>query len=267
MSRTTDLCLAAVAPVIWGTTYIVTTQMLPSGYPLTAALLRALPAGLLLLAVTRVLPPRAWLGRLAVLGALNFALFWAALFIAAYRLPGGVAATLGAIQPLIVLGLARLVLSAPLTPARVFAALGGIGGITLLMLGPEAQLDLIGAVAALIGALSMGCGVVLTRRWQPPVPTLTFTAWQLTSGGLLLLPLALAFEPILPAPTAVNILGFLWLGLAGAVLSYFLWFRGIARLGPQAVTGLGFLSPFTAVLLGWLVLGAHSGMIRSGIPI
>lgn len=255
MSRTTDLCLAAVAPVIWGTTYIVTTQMLPSGYPLTAALLRALPAGLLLLAVTRVLPPRAWLGRLAVLGALNFALFWAALFIAAYRLPGGVAATLGAIQPLIVLGLARLVLSAPLTPARVFAALGGIGGITLLMLGPEAQLDLIGAVAALIGALSMGCGVVLTRRWQPPVPTLTFTAWQLTSGGLLLLPLALAFEPILPAPTAVNILGFLWLGLAGAVLSYFLWFRGIARLGPQAVTGLGFLSPFTAVLLGWLVLG------------
>lgn len=71
----------------------------------------------------------------------------------------------------------------------------------------------------------------------------------------MLLPLALAFEPILPAPTAVNILGFLWLGLAGAVLSYFLWFRGIARLGPQAVTGLGFLSPFTAVLLGWLVLG------------
>lgn len=255
MSRSADLSLAAMAPIIWGTTYIVTTQMLPAGYPLTAALLRALPAGLLLLAVTRVFPPKVWLGRLAVLGALNFTLFWAALFIAAYRLPGGVAATLGAIQPLIVLGLARLVLDAPLSPARVIAALGGIGGITLLMLGPEAQLDLIGAVAALAGALSMSCGVVLTRRWQPQVSTLTFTAWQLTSGGLLLLPLALAFEPVLPVPSTVNIAGFVWLGLAGAVLSYFLWFRGIARLGPQAVTGLGFLSPLTAVLLGWLVLG------------
>ena len=31
-----------------------------------------------------------------VLGALNFAVFWSLLFVAAYRLPGGVAATLGA---------------------------------------------------------------------------------------------------------------------------------------------------------------------------
>ena len=255
MSRSTDLGLAAVAPMIWGTTYIVTTQMLPPGYPLTTALLRALPAGLLLLAVTRTVPPRAWLGRLFVLGALNFTLFWATLFVAAARLPGGVAATLGAVQPLIVLALARVTLQAPLSRIRVIAACAGLGGVALLVLAPGARLDPIGAIAALAGALSMALGVVLTRKWQPPVPALTFTAWQLTTGGLLLLPLALAFEPALPRLTAMNAAGFLWLGLAGAALTYFLWFRGIARLGPEAVTGLGFLSPLTAVLLGWLVLG------------
>lgn len=255
MSRSTDLGLAAVAPMIWGTTYIVTTQMLPPGYPLTTALLRALPAGLLLLAVTHTVPPRAWLGRLFVLGALNFTLFWATLFVAAARLPGGVAATLGAVQPLIVLALARITLRAPLSRLRVIAACAGLGGVALLVLAPGARLDPIGAIAALAGALSMALGVVLTRKWQPPVPALTFTAWQLTTGGLLLLPLALAFEPGLPRLTAMNAAGFLWLGLAGAALTYFLWFRGIARLGPEAVTGLGFLSPLTAVLLGWLVLG------------
>lgn len=255
MSRSTDLGLAAVAPMIWGTTYIVTTQMLPPGYPLTTALLRALPAGLLLLAVTHTVPPRAWLGRLFVLGALNFTLFWATLFVAAARLPGGVAATLGAVQPLIVLALARLTLQAPLSRIRVIAACAGLGGVALLVLAPGARLDPIGAIAALAGALSMALGVVLTRKWQPPVPALTFTAWQLTTGGLLLLPLALVFEPGLPRLTAMNAAGFLWLGLAGAALTYFLWFRGIARLGPEAVTGLGFLSPLTAVLLGWLVLG------------
>lgn len=255
MSRSTDLGLAAVAPMIWGTTYIVTTQMLPPGYPLTTALLRALPAGLLLLAVTRTVPPRAWLGRLFVLGALNFTLFWATLFVAAARLPGGVAATLGAVQPLIVLALARITLRAPLSRLRVIAACAGLGGVALLVLAPGARLDPIGAIAALAGALSMALGVVLTRKWQPPVPALTFTAWQLTTGGLLLLPLALVFEPGLPRLTAMNAAGFLWLGLAGAALTYFLWFRGIARLGPEAVTGLGFLSPLTAVLLGWLVLG------------
>ncbi len=47
-----------------------------------------------------------------VLGALNFTIFWAMLFVSAYRLPGGVAATVGAVQPLIVIGLARLVWAA-----------------------------------------------------------------------------------------------------------------------------------------------------------
>lgn len=255
MPRYVELMLAAMAPIIWGSTYIVTTQLLPQGYPLTASVLRALPAGLLLLVVTRQLPPRAWLGRIAVLGALNFAIFWAALFVAAYRLPGGVAATVGSIQPLLVLVLAHLVLAAPLRLLSVTAALAGLVGVALLVLQADAGLDLSGIVAAQIGALSMALGVVLTRKWQPPVPALTFTAWQLTAGGLILLPVALWAEPSLPVLDARNVVGFLWLGLFGAALTYYLWFRAIARLGPAAVTGLGFLSPLTAVLLGWALLG------------
>ena len=38
MSRSTDLLLTAVAPAIWGSTYVVTTLMLPQGYPLTVAM-------------------------------------------------------------------------------------------------------------------------------------------------------------------------------------------------------------------------------------
>ena len=34
-----------------------------------------------------------------------------------------------------------------------------------------------------------------------------------------------------------------------------LWFRGIARLPSVAVSSLGLLSPVTAVLLGWVLLG------------
>lgn len=182
MNRLTDSLIAALAPVIWGSTYIVTTEWLPDGYPLTAAALRALPAGLLLMAATRRIPPAGWLGRLAVLGALNFSIFWAALFVAAYRLPGGVAATLGAVQPLIVL-LARAMLDSPLSARGLGAAAAGIGGVALLVLGPAAALDPVGIAAALIGAVSMAFGVVLTRKWRPEVSALTFTAWQLTAGG------------------------------------------------------------------------------------
>ena len=259
MNRSTDLALAALAPAIWGSSYIVTTQMLPDGYPLTVAMLRALPTGLLLMLITRHLPPRDWLGKLAVLGALNFSIFWGALFLAAYRLPGGVAAPLGAVQPLIVLLLARALLGGALHPRGVIAAIAGIFGVALLVLDPSARLDSIGIIAALGGALSMACGVVLTRKWQPPVPALTFTAWQLTAGGLLLLPFAVAFEPALPPLTSNHIAGFLWLGLIGAAMTYFFWFRGIERLGPAAITRFGFLSPLTAVLLGWIILGETLG--------
>jgi len=255
MSRATDVLLTATAPAIWGSTYIVTTQLLPAGYPLTVAMLRALPAGLLLLLVVRQLPQGIWWGRTFLLGALNFSFFWAMLFVSAYRLPGGVAATVGAIQPLIVLGLSRAVMGTTVHPLSIVAGLAGIGGVALLVLTPSASLDPIGIAAGLAGAVSMAFGTVLSRHWQPPVPPLTFTAWQLTAGGLLLVPVALLFEPALPVPTAQNLVGFLFLGLIGAALTYIVWFRGLAKLGPAAISPLGFLSPLVAVVLGWVLLG------------
>lgn len=251
MSRNLDLLLTAIAPAIWGSTYLVTTQMLPAGYPLTVSMLRALPAGLLLLLAVRQLPHGIWWPRVFLLGALNFSLFWAMLFVAAYRLPGGVAATVGAIQPLIVIFLARGLLGTAIRSIAVIAAIVGLGGVAVLILTPQATLDPIGVIAGLGSAVSMACGTVLTRRWQPPVSPLTFTAWQLTAGGILLLPFAYWLEPALPSLTGLNIAGFVYLGLIGAALTYTLWFHGIKRLGPATISPLGFLSPLTAVILGW----------------
>lgn len=249
------LLLTALAPAIWGSSYIVTTSLLPGHSPLVVALLRALPAGLLLLVLVRQLPPLNWLPRLMVLGALNFSLFWVLLFVSAYRLPGGVAATLGAVQPLIVVFLSALLLNTQIRAAAVAAAVLSITGVALLVLTPAAKLDTWGVLAGLGGALSMAAGVVLTRKWQPPVPPLTFTAWQLTAGGLLLVPVALWTVPELPAFTAANIAGLAYMSLIGGALTYILWFRGLARIDPSQVSLLGVLSPLSAVILGWLLLG------------
>lgn len=255
MSRNFDLLVTAIAPTIWGSTYLVTTELLPAGYPLTVAMLRALPAGLLLLVAVRQLPHGIWWAKVFVLGALNFSVFWWLLFVSAYRLPGGVAATVGAIQPLIVIMLSRLLLGSPIRALSIVAAAAGIGGVALLILTPKATLDPVGIMAGLGGAVSMAGGTVLSRKWQPPASPLTFTAWQLAAGGLLLLPVALWLEPPLPDLTPANVIGFTYLGLIGAALTYVLWFRGISRLEPTLVSPLGFLSPTTAVILGWLVAG------------
>ncbi|OCC03810.1 ABC transporter permease [Labrys sp. WJW] len=261
--RSFDVLLTAIAPTVWGSTYIVTTQLLPQGYPITVAMLRALPAGLLLLALVRQLPTGLWWWRVVLLGALNIAFFLTMLFIAAYRLPGGVAATIGAIQPLIVIFLTRAVLGTPVLLAAIAAALAGLAGVALLLIAPRSVvLDPVGILAGLAGAVSLALGTVMSRRWQPPVSTLTFTAWQLTAGGVLLIPVAFWLEPPLPALSLQNMAGFAYLTLIGAALTYMLWFRGIARLGPSAVASLSFLSPLTAVVLGWGLLGQSLTLLQ-----
>ncbi|KXF89196.1 EamA family transporter [Phaeobacter inhibens] len=250
-----DLILTALAPMIWGSSYIVTTTLLPGQSPLLVALLRALPAGLLLMLMVRQLPPLNWVPRLLVLGALNFSIFWSLLFVAAYRLPGGVAATLGAVQPLVVVFLSALMLKTPVRTAAVLAAGLSILGVALLVLTPSAKLDGIGVFAGLAGAIAMAAGVVLSRKWQPPVSLLTFTAWQLTAGGLLLIPVTLWSLPALPQLSAENLLGLAYMSLIGGAATYVLWFRGIARLEPSVVSLLGVLSPLSAVVLGWVFLG------------
>ncbi|MFF1797479.1 EamA family transporter, partial [Kitasatospora sp. NPDC058263] len=65
------ILVTAVAPVAWGANYYVTREFLPADRPLWGAALRALPAGLILLALARRLPRGAWWWRSAVLGLLN----------------------------------------------------------------------------------------------------------------------------------------------------------------------------------------------------
>ncbi|MDQ1732923.1 MAG: putative blue pigment (indigoidine) exporter [Pseudonocardiales bacterium] len=245
----------AAAPAIWGSTYLITVELLPPGRPLLDAVMRALPAGLVLVLLGRRLPEGSWWWRAAVLGALNIGGFFALLFVAAYRLPGGVAATVGAVQPLMVTGLAARLLGERLTPARILIALVGVLGVALLVLRADAQLDPVGVVAALAAAGFMATGVVLTKRWRPRVSSLTLTGWQLVAGGAMLLPLTLVTEGIPQHLSAKNIVGFGYLAVLGTGIAYVLWFRGLRTLSAGNVTFLGLCSPLVATVLGWAFLG------------
>ncbi|MBH5134358.1 EamA family transporter [Streptomyces salinarius] len=263
-TRPTVIALTALAPVSWGSTYAVTTEFLPPDRPLFTALARALPAGLLLLALSRVLPRGAWWVKAAVLGALNIGAFFPLLFLSAYRMPGGMAAVVGSLGPLLVVGLSTLLLGQRPTARSVLTGAVAAFGVSLVVLEAAGTLDTLGVLAAVAATASMSAGTVLTQRWGRPdgVGPLALTSWQLTAGGLLLAPLALLVEGAPPALDGPAVGGYLYLALANTALAYWLWFRGIGRLSATQVTFLGPLSPLTAAVIGWAALGEALGPVQ-----
>ncbi|MEU3250217.1 EamA family transporter [Streptomyces sp. NPDC006997] len=256
-NRLATTLLTALAPVSWGTTYAVTTEFLPPDRPLFTGLLRALPAGLLLLALARVLPRGAWWWRSAVLGALNIGAFFPLLFLAAYRLPGGMAAVVGSVGPLLVVGLSAVLLGQRPTARALLTGVVAACGVSLVVLKAAGALDALGVLAAFASTASMSAGTVLTKRWGRPdgVGPLALTSWQLTAGGLLIAPVAFLAEGAPPALDGRAVGGYLYLALANTAVAYWLWFRGIGRLTATQVTFLGPLSPLTATVVGWAALG------------
>jgi probable blue pigment (indigoidine) exporter len=257
MSRTA--LLTVLAPISWGTTYVTITELAPDGRPLLVAAARVLPASVVLLIVGSVRqlsrPHGADWWRTAALSVCNFGAFFPLLIIAVYRLPGGVAAAAGGLQPLLVAGL-----SVPLAnrrPTQVELAVGAIAavGVAMVVVRPGADIDPVGVVAAIAANVSFAAGVVLTKRWPSSARGLTATGWQLLLGGALLVPLAIAVEGTPPVLTATNVVALTYLTLIATALAFLVWFSGIERLPAAAPPLLGLAAPVTGAMLGWLVLG------------
>lgn len=247
----------AAAAILWGFTYVLTTTWLPP-HPLFMAAFRALGGALVLLAIVRCVPPRVWWGRLAALGTLNAGLFFGLFFVAATRLPGGVAAIFQALTPLAVIFIAWGILGARPTVAKIGSVLLGALGVSLVVLSSHAQLDSLGIAAALGSMLSIAAGGVLLNKWgQPPMPLLGFTGWQLLIAGAELTFVAAIARDVPSQLDAANILGLGLLAVALTAVPFALWFGAIERAGAVAVAPFMLLVPVTAFVLDALVKGVQ----------
>lgn len=249
------MVVTAIAPIAWGTTYFVTREFLPADYPLYGALLRALPAGLLLLLVARARPRGHWWWKSAVLGVLNVGLFFVLLYLAAQLLPSSLASTIMALAPA-----ALMVLAWPLLGERprLFAVIGAVVGITgvgMMLFTGVGAVNPLGVLASVAALTSSAVGFVLTKRWAPSGSVLALTSWQLIAGGLLVLPVAVMFEGAPPALTGSELAGFGYVSVIATAVAFTAWFAGLRHLRAGSVGLIGLLNPVTGVLLGVVAAG------------
>ncbi|MBD0690113.1 DMT family transporter [Streptomyces sp. CBMA123] len=265
--------LTALAPLAWGTNYWVTHAYLPADHPLWGAALRALPAGLLLLALARRRPRGPWWWRSALLGLLNTAVFFVLLYLASQLLPTSTAATVMAASPLAMLLTAWALAGQHPHRAHLAGAVAGLAGVALTVLGSGGAPGWTALAASAGAMLVSSVGYVLAARWREGADPLAATAWQLTAGGLILLPLAAGVEGAPPPLHGPTLLAFGYVTLVATALAFVCWFAGLRHLPAGTVGLLGLLNPLAGVLLGTALdgdqLGARQGaglaLVAAGI--
>jgi probable blue pigment (indigoidine) exporter len=251
--------VTAIAPVAWGSTYYVTREFLPADHAVYGAVFRALPAGLLLLAVRRRLPVGVWWWRSLVLGTLNMGAFFALVYLSAQLLPSSIASTVMATSPVVMMLFAWALLAQRPRLLPMAGAGLGIAGVAMMLLTGAAAVDPLG-VASSVAAMTMSAfGYVLATRWSADVDVLSMTAWQLVAGGALLVPVAVVVEGAPPALDASALVAFGYVSVIATAIAFLAWFTGLRHLGPAAVGLVGLLNPVTGVLLGVLVAAEELG--------
>lgn len=254
------MAIAAIAPILWGSTYFVTRNFLPLDAPLWGSVYRALPAGLVLLLIVRKLPQGAWWWRSVVLGVLNVGGFFVLIYIAGTRLPSSLAATLMSASAAAMMFFGWAILRQRPRLIAVAGAFTGIIGVAIMMGVSRESVDPIGVTASLGAMLSSALGFTLTAKWGSAQSPVALASWQLTAGGLMLVPVALMLEGAPIVPTGSALIGFAYISLIATALAYAAWFAGLKHLTPGLLGVIGLLNPVTGVVLGVVVAHEAFGL-------
>ncbi|TBN57507.1 EamA family transporter [Glaciihabitans arcticus] len=251
--------VAAIAPIAWGSTYFVTRQLLPADVPLWGAVIRALPAGLILLLIARKLPHGSWWWKSVVLGFLNVGAFFILVYVAAQLLPSSIASTLMALAALVMALLAWPLLGERPRLVSIAGAVIGIAGVCIMLLSDVTALSPWGILASLAAMIMSSVGFILAKKWGAGVDPLALTSWQLIAGAALVLPVAALVEGAPPALEPPAILGFLYVTIVATAVANVAWLVALRNLPVASVGIIGLLNPVTGVALGVILASEAFG--------
>lgn len=260
----------------WGACFVAIRYGLVDAPLVWFAALRALLAGVALLAVARITrrpaPPRSSWSGIGVLAVVNVAVAFVAMFAGTAGVASGVAAVLANAQPLLIVlpawllfqerprARTLLALLIGFTGLAIAAAPGGLGGGAALSLGSAAALT---------------AGTLLARRLAA-VDVVMLAGWQFIIGGTVLAGWAAATEgwpDVAWTPRFIAALAFL--ALIGSAATTLIWFSELKHAPLVTVSAWTLLTPVFGITFGWLLLGDRLsgqqslgvGLVLAALPI
>jgi drug/metabolite transporter (DMT)-like permease len=266
---------------LWSTGFVGAKYGLPYAEPLTFLLLRLALVVTLMLALALAMRA-AWpatikqIGHVAVAGVLMQGGYLSGVFCSIHLgMSAGVSALIVGIQPIL-----TAFASAPLFGERLrvrqwSGLVLGFGGVLLVVLGRSALSGITPATLALsiLALISITVGTLYQKRYCGGVDLRTGSVIQFSAAGLVLLPMALAFETMQVRWTGEFVFALLWLVLALSIGAISLLYVLIRKGAATKVTSFFYLVPPTTALMAYAMFGetlsavAMAGMALAAIGV
>ncbi|TKE88864.1 EamA family transporter [Vibrio sp. F12] len=258
-----NILLAMIPAFFWGTTYAVTQFTLQEWPPLLLGALRALPAGLLLLAVKPTLPRKGEWQIIFTLGLINIATFFGLIFVMALTLPSAISGVGMISVPVFAMTFHWVVKK---QRPHLIQALSGIGLITLawILFNPsQIALNPIGLGAMFAAIMCIVIGSSITKSLGNRMHWWKVLTWQLILGGTILSVASGVHAFIDPQPyvNAVthfdtrNAMGLLWVIGLNTALGYGMYVWLLQRMSVVDFTFGGIANPVAGIVTGMVLMG------------
>ena len=262
----------AIIYFVWGSTFLAIRVGVREVPPFLLAGMRFLVAGIVLYVWMRARgtpspSTREW-GAASLLALLIFVFDYGLLFWAERRVPSGIAAVMMATIPAF-MALAEIFFlrTQRLTRRLGVALLVGIAGVAVLVghttsLG-EAPVDVTGACALFVAAISWSVAAALSRKLSLPASKAMSSGTQMLAGGVLLM-LAAALLGEFRGFHAQAVSRGAWLALAylivaGSIVGFTAYVWLIHHESPTRVGTYAYVNPVVAVLVGYFLGGEAIG--------
>ncbi|MGD1023573.1 MAG: EamA family transporter [Candidatus Sulfotelmatobacter sp.] len=270
--RWQTLLAFAIIYLVWGSTFLAIRVGVREVPPFLLAGMRFFAAGIILYAWMRARgtpsPTRREWAAASFLAMLIFVGDYGLLFWAEKRVPSGIAAVMMATIP-VFMAIAEILFlrTQKLTFRLGFALLVGIGGVVVLVSRStsfgDAPIDIAGAVALVVSAISWSLAAILTRKLSLPESKVMSSGAQMLAGGILLtLTAAMLGEFRGFDVRAVSIgawLALIYLIVAGSIVAFTAYVWLIHHESPTKVGTYAYVNPVVAVLLGYFLGGEALG--------
>ncbi|TFH92226.1 DMT family transporter [Vibrio ouci] len=258
-----NILLAMIPAFFWGTTYAVTQYTLADWPPLLLGAIRALPAGLLLLAFRPSLPKKGDWQILFTLGLINIATFFGLIFVMALTLPSAISGV-GMISVPVFAMLYNWLINKH-RPGIIQAVSGAaLIGLAWMLFDPSSiSLNPIGLGAMLAAIMCIVVGSSITKSLGDRMHWWTVLTWQLILGGIIL-SIAASVQAISEPATYLaladnfsmrNLSGLLWVVGLNTALGYGMYVWLLQRMSVVDFTFGGIANPIAGIVTGLVLLG------------